>query len=181
MRLLDQNQKQNTSSRLRYPCAVGGCSSRETSKVNGGISFINVCKRLDSQADTLTRDTTQSPSASCGESSSESVVSMASLNSQASPLPVSPAEAYAIVIDHPICATGKRVQRSSAKKASTKENERAVVTTPFKYEDKEIVNTFGETFMWLSWQWQRLYDIHCSILPFSQSRIQEQLLDQHYR
>jgi len=144
MRLSDQNQRQNISSKLRYPCTVGGCSSRETSRVNGGISFINACERLESQSDTLTRETTQSPTASRGESSSESVVSMASLNSQASPLPVSPVEPYAILIDQPICATGKRVQRSSAKKARIKENVRTVVTTPFKYEDKAIVNKFVE-------------------------------------
>jgi hypothetical protein len=92
----------------------------------------------------------QSPSASCGKSSSESVISTASLNSQASPLPVSPVESHTIWIDHPICATGNRVQRSSAKKARIEENERTVVTTPFKYEDEEIDNTFVETFTSLS-------------------------------
>jgi hypothetical protein len=42
------------------------------------------------------------------------------------------------------------VNRSNAK-TRREENERIVATTPFKYEDEEIVNKFVETFTRLSW------------------------------
>lgn len=110
--------------------------------MDGGPSFIKAYKRLDSQSDTLTRETTQSPTASCGESSSKSVASQVSLNSQASPLPVLPVESHMISEDHPICAAGKTMQRSSTK-TRMEENGRIVATAPLsKYEDDEVVNTF---------------------------------------
>jgi hypothetical protein len=108
-------------------CAVGGCNSRETRRVDGGISFIEACERLDSQSDTLTRETTQSPGISCGESSSESVAAPASLNSQACSLPVLPVEPHVRSKDELICATGNTVHRSSAK-TRTGKNERMVAT-----------------------------------------------------
>ena len=108
--------------------------------VDGGTSFIKECRRPDSQSDILSRETTQSPSASCGESSSESVASTASLNSQASPLPVSAVEPHRISEDHPICAARNRVPRSKATKTSVEKDERTVVTTPLNYEYEELVN-----------------------------------------
>jgi len=97
--------------------------------VDGEISFIETCERLDLQSDTLTRETTQSPGISCGESSSESVAAPASLNSQACSLPVLPVEPHMRSKDQPICATGNTVHRSSAK-TRTGKNERIVATTP---------------------------------------------------
>ena len=97
--------------------------------MEGGISFIEACERLDSQSDTLTRETTQSPGISCGESSSESVAAPVSLNSQACSLPVLPVEPHMRSKDKPICAAGNRVHRSSAK-TRTEKNERIVATTP---------------------------------------------------
>lgn len=110
--------------------------------MDGGISFIEVCQRLDSQSDTLTREATQSPGVSCGESSSESVAALVSLNSQACSLPVLPVEPHMLLKGHPICAAGSTVQRSSAK-TRMEENKRIVATAPLsKYEDDEVVNTF---------------------------------------
>jgi hypothetical protein len=44
--------------------------------------------------------------------------------------------------DHPICAAGKTMQRSSTK-TRMEENGRIVATAPLsKYEDDEVVNTF---------------------------------------
>src|SRR5688572_14250042 len=108
--------------------------------VDGGTSFIKAYRQLDAQPDTLTREATQSSTTSCGESSSESVASTASLNSQASPLPVSAVEPHRISEDHPICAARNRVHRSTATKTSMKKNERTVVTTPLHYEHEKIVN-----------------------------------------
>jgi len=108
--------------------------------VDGGMCFIKAYRRLDVQSDTLTRDATQSSTASCGESSSESVASTASLNSQASPLPVSAGEPHRVSEDHPICAARNRVHRSTATKTNMEKNERTVVTTPLHYEYEEIVN-----------------------------------------
>ena len=110
-------------------CAVGGCNSRETRRADGGISFIEACERLDSQPDTLTRETRQSPGISCGESSSESVTAPVSLTSQACLLPILPVEPQMRSKDQLICATGNTVHRSSAK-TRTEENERIVATTP---------------------------------------------------
>ena len=110
-------------------CAVGGCNSRETRRADGGISFIEACERLDSQSDTLTRETRQSPGISCGESSSESVTAPASLTSQACLLPILPVEPQMRSKDQLIGATGNTVHRSSAK-TRTEENERIVATTP---------------------------------------------------
>jgi hypothetical protein len=110
--------------------------------VDGGISFIEAREMLDSQSDTLLRETTQSPGISCGESSSESVAAPASLNSQACSLPVLPAEPHMRSKDQLICATGNTVQRSNAKTRMEK-HERIIATAPLsKYEDDEVVNTF---------------------------------------
>ena len=110
--------------------------------MDGEILSTEACERLDWQSDIFTRNATQSSSVSCGESSSESVASQASLNSQACPLPVSPVEPHMPLKDHPICAAGNTVQRSSTK-TNMKHNERIVVTAPLsKYEDDEVVNTF---------------------------------------
>jgi hypothetical protein len=46
-----------------------------------------------------------------------------------------------ISADHLICATGNRTLSSSPKRR-TEKNKRIVTTTPYKYEDKEIVNRF---------------------------------------
>ena len=114
--------------------------------VDGGTSFIKAYRPLDAQSDTLTREATQSSTASCGESSSESVAPTASLNSQASPLPVSAVEPHRVSEDHPICAARNRVHRSKATKTSVEKNERTVVTTPLNYEYEEIVNMSMEKF-----------------------------------
>jgi len=97
--------------------------------VDGGISFIEACERLDSQSDTLTRETRQSPGISCGESSSELVTAPASLISQACSPPVLPVEPQMRSKDQLICATGKTVHRSSAK-TRTGKNERMVARIP---------------------------------------------------
>lgn len=159
---------------MRYLCAVGGCSSRETSRVDGGPSFIKKYARLDSQSDTLTRETTQSPSASCGESSSKSVSSQASLKSQACPVPVSPVESHMISEVHPTCAAGNAVHSRSSTRTRIEVHERIVTTTPYKYEDDKIVNKFAEILRrlpWRSWPSQTLE----TIVPFSTPRLQEQL------
>ena len=113
--------------------------------MDGGNSFIEARKRLDSQSDTLTRETTQPSGASCGESSSESVASPASLKSHAGPLPVSSVEPHILLKDQPICAAGNTVHNSSVN-TRKEANERIVTTTPYKYEDEEIVNKFVEIF-----------------------------------
>jgi hypothetical protein len=142
MRLYDRDRKRHAPSTLRYLCAVGGCNSWETKKVDGGASSTQACERLEWQSDALIRDVTQSSGVSCGESSSVSVASPASLKSQACPLPVSPVEPHIILKDHPICAAGNTVQRSSTK-TSMEENDRIVTTVPLsKYEDITLVNTF---------------------------------------
>jgi len=106
--------------------------------VDGGISFIEVCERLDSQSDTLTREATQSPGVSCGESSSESVAALVSLNSQACSLPVLPVEPHMLLKGHPICAAGNTVQRSIAK-TRMEENERIVATAPlYQYDNTRM-------------------------------------------
>ena len=143
--------------------------------MDGGISFIEAWKRLDSQSDTLTRETTQSPSASCGESSSKSVASQVSLKSQACPLPVSPVEPHMISEDHPICAAGNTVQRSSTK-TRMEENGRIVATAPLsKYEDDEVVNTFLKCMSGSPSGCGAAKTLD-AIVPFSQPRLQEQLL-----
>jgi hypothetical protein len=48
-----------------------------------------------------------------------------------------------ISADHLICATGNRTLSSSPKTRIDK-NKRIVTTTPYKYEDEEIVNRFVE-------------------------------------
>lgn len=119
--------------------------------MDGGCSFIEARKRLASQSDTLTRETTQPSGASCDESSSESVASPASLKLQACPLPVSSVEPHIPLKDHPICADGNTVHNSSI---NTKKevNERIVTTTPYKYEDDEVVNKFVEMLKRLPWR-----------------------------
>jgi hypothetical protein len=130
--------------------------------VDGEISSIEACERLNWQSDTLTREVTQSSGVSCGESSSESVASPTSLKSQTCPFPVSPAEPHMTLKGHPICAAGNRVQRSSTK-TRMEENERIVATAPLsKYEDEEVVNTF-------------LKCICSAIVPFLQSSLQQLL------
>ena len=112
------------------------------SRVVGGSSFIEARKRLDSQSDTLTRETMQPSGASCCESSSESVASPASLKSHVCPLPVSPTEPHIPLKDHPICVDGNTVHNSSVN-TSKEAHERIVATAPLsKYEDNEVVNTF---------------------------------------
>ena len=86
--------------------------------MEGGISFIEACERLDSQFDTVTREATQSSGVTCGESSPESVATPESLKSQARSFPVSPVEPHMLSKDHLICANGNRVHRSSAKTKS---------------------------------------------------------------
>ncbi len=107
--------------------------------MDGGISFIEACERFNSQSDTLTRETTQSPGISCGESSSESVAAPASLNSQACSLPVLPVEPHMLLKGHPICAAGNTVQRSSAR-TRMEENERIVATTPLYQYDNTLMS-----------------------------------------
>ena len=97
--------------------------------MDGGISFIEACERLDSQFDTVTREATQSPGVSCDESSSESVAAPASMKSRDCSLPVSPVEPHMLSKDHLICESGNTLHRRSAK-TRTENNERVVATTP---------------------------------------------------
>ena len=146
--------------------------------MDGGISSLEACERLDSQSDTLTRETTQSSTASCGESSSKSATSQTSLKSQACPLPVSPVEPHMKLKDHPICAAGKTVQRSSTK-TRMEENGRVVATAPLsKYEDDEVVNTFLKYMSGSPSGCAQLIHVR-AIIPCSQPRLQEQLLHPH--
>jgi hypothetical protein len=119
--------------------------------VEDGVSFSETRKRLDSQSDILSRETTQSSGVSCGESSSESVASPASLTLQACPLPVSLVETHMILKDHAICAAGNTVHRHSTKTRIEK-NERIVTTAPYKYKDEEVVTKSDKMFTWLSWR-----------------------------
>lgn len=114
------------------------------SRVDGGVSAIKARKQLDSRSNTLTREMTPPSVAPCGESSSKSVSSHASLKSQACPLPVSPVESHMISEDHPICAAGKTVHSRSSARTKIEKHERIVTTTPYKYEDDKIVNKFAE-------------------------------------
>jgi hypothetical protein len=80
--------------------------------------------------------------------------------------------------DHPICAAGKTVQRSSTK-TRMEENGRVVATTPLsKYEDDEVVNTFLK-YMSGSPSSCNAAKILGAIVPFSPPRLQEQLLSPH--
>ena len=81
------------------------------------------------QFGTLTLEATQSSGVSCDEPSPESVAVTASLKSRACSLPVSPVEPHRISQDHPICAAGERVHRSSAE-TRKEEHARIVATTP---------------------------------------------------
>ena len=144
----------------------------------GGSSFIEARKRLDSQSDTLARETTQPSGASCDESSSESVASPASLKLQACPLPVSSVEPHIPLKDHPICADGNTVHNSSVN-TRKEAHERIVTTTPYKYEDDEVVNTFVEMLQRLPWQLWPAQTLD-AIVPCSQPRLQEQLLPSYY-
>lgn len=119
--------------------------------MDGGSSFIEARKRLASQSDTLTRETTQPSGASCGESSSESVASPVSLKSRACPLPVSPIEPHILLKDHPICAAGNTVHISSIN-TRNEAHERIVTTTPYKYEDDEVVNKLVDMFTRFPWR-----------------------------
>ena len=108
--------------------------------MEGGISSIQACERLDWQSDRFTRETTQSSGVSCGESSPESVASPASLKSQACPVPVSPVDPHRLLNDQPICAAGNRVQKSSTK-IKMEENGRIVLTAPLRtYKDDEVAD-----------------------------------------
>ena len=143
--------------------------------MDGGISFIEACELLDSQSDTVTRETTQSPAISCGESSSESVAVPASLNSQACSLPVSPVEPHMRSKDQLICARGNRVHRSSAK-TRTEKNERIVAITPsYQYENTRLSTSSLKCFERLPWQLWRSRNTR-AIVRLSQPRLQEQLL-----
>jgi hypothetical protein len=147
--------------------------------VAGGISFIETRKRLDSQSDTLTRDTTQPSGASWVESSSESVASPASLKLQAWPLPVSPVKSHMILKDHSICAAGNTMQGTSSAKTRMEKNERIVTTTSYKYEDEEVVNKFIEMLKRLPLQlWPA--QTFATIIPFSRPWIQEQPFNPNY-
>ena len=86
--------------------------------MDGGISFIEACERLDSQFDIVTREAMQSAGVCWGESSSESVATPWSLNSQACSFSLSPIEPHMLSKDHLICASGNRVHRSTAKTRS---------------------------------------------------------------
>ena len=145
------------------------------SRVVGGSSFIEARKRLDSQSDTLTRETMQPSGASCCESSSESVASPASLKSHVCPLPVSPTEPHIPLKDHPICVDGNTVHNSSVN-TSKEAHERIVATAPLsKYEDNEVVNTFVEMLQRLPWQLWPAQTLD-AIVPCSQPRLQEKQL-----
>ena len=97
--------------------------------MDGGISFIEACERLDSQFDTVTREAMQSAGVCWGESSSESVATPGSLNSQACSFSLSPVEPHMISKDHLICASWNTAHRSSAR-TRTEKHERIVTTTP---------------------------------------------------
>ena len=110
--------------------------------MDGGISSIEACERLDSQSDPPMWKVTRPSFASCGESSSKSAASQPSLKSQACARPVSPVESHTIVKDHATCPAGNRVQRNSAK-TNMEHNEVIFTTTPLsRYEDNEVVNRF---------------------------------------
>ena len=143
--------------------------------MDGGIAFIETRKRLDSPSETSNREVTKSSGVSCGESSSESVGSPASLKSQACPLPILPTEPQVILKDHPICADGNTVHNSSMN-TRKEAHERIVATAPLsKYEDNEVVNTFVEMLQRLPWQLWPAQTLD-AIVPCSQPRLQEQLL-----
>lgn len=142
--------------------------------MDGGISSLEACERLNWQSDTLIRDVTQSSGVSCGESSSESIASPASLKSQACPLPVSPVEPHIPLKDHPICAAGNTVQRSSTKTRMGK-HERIVTTVPLsKYEDDEGVNRFLKCVSDSPSSCDATLTLS-AIVPFSPHRLQEKL------
>jgi hypothetical protein len=142
--------------------------------VDGGISSIEACERLDWHSEALTREATQSSGVSCGESSSKSVASTASLKSQVFPFPGSPVGPHIMLKDHPICAAGNTVQRSSTKTRMEK-NERSVVTAPLsKYEDDEVVNTFSKYVSELPRDCGAALT-HKAIVPCSPPRLQEKL------
>ena len=119
--------------------------------MEGGVSFSETRKRLDSQSDILSRETTHSSGVSCGESSSESVAFPASLKSCTCPFPVSPVEQHIIFKGDSIGAAGNTVHRNSTK-TRMEENERIVTTTPYKYKDEEVVNKLDEMFTRLPWR-----------------------------
>ena len=174
MRLYDRDRKRHAPSTLRYLCAVGGCNSWETKKVDGGASSTQACERLEWQSDALIRDVTQSSGVSCGESSSESVASPGSLKLQACPLPVSPVEPHTIVKDHPTCPAGNTVQRSSAK-TNIKHNEWIFSTASLsKYKDNEVVNRFLKCVNNSSGSCDAALTL-TTIGPFSPHRLQEKL------
>ena len=142
--------------------------------MDGGISSTQACERLNWQSDTLMRDVTQSSGVSCGESSSESAASPASLKSQACPLPVSPVEPHIPLKDHPICAAGNTVQRSSTKTRMGK-HERIVATVPLsKYKDDEGVNRFLKCVCGSPGSCDAALTL-TAIVPFSPHRLQEKL------
>jgi hypothetical protein len=138
--------------------------------VDGGSSFIEARKRLDSQSDTLNREVTQSSGVSCGESSSKSVAPTVLLKSQVCPLPVSPVKPHKLLKDHPICAAGNTVHNSSMN-TKKEANERIVTTTPYKYEDDEVVNKFVEMLNQLPWQLWPAKTLD-AIIPCSRPRLQ---------
>jgi hypothetical protein len=147
--------------------------------VDGGISFIEAYELLDSQSDTLTRDTTQSPGISCGESSSESVAAPASLNSQVCSLPVLPVEPHMRSKDRLICATGNTVHRSSAK-TRTEKNERNVATTPlYQYDNTRLSINSLKCFERLPWQLWRSRNTRRHSTPLSAS-VTRTTVNPHY-
>jgi len=174
MRLSSRDRRRTEPSTLRYLCAVGGCNSWETRRVDGGISSTQACERLNWQSDTLMRDVTQSSGVSCCESSSESAASPASLKSQACPLPVSPVEPHIPLKGHPICAAGNTVQRSSAQ-TNMKHNERIFTTASLsKYKEDEVVNRFLKCASDSPSSCDATLTLS-TIVPFSPHRLQEKL------
>ena len=147
--------------------------------MDGGISFIEARELLDSQSDTLTRETTQSPGISCGESSSESVAAPASLNPQACSLPVSPVEPHMRSKDQLICANGNTAHRSSAK-TRTEKNERIIATTPsYQYENTRLSTSSLKCFERLPWQLWRSRNTRCHSTPLAAS-VTRTTVNPHY-
>ena len=142
--------------------------------MDGGISSTQACERLNWQSDTLMRDVTQSSGVSCGESSSKSVASPASLKSQACPLPVSPVEPHILLKDHPICAAGNTVQRTNTQ-TNMEHNERILTTAPLsKYKDDKVVNRFLKCVCGSPGSCDAALTL-TAIVPFSPHRLQEKL------
>ncbi|MCG3774882.1 MAG: hypothetical protein JW395_1707 [Nitrospira sp.] len=65
---------------------------------------------------------------------------------------------------------------SSSPKMRTEKHKRIVITTPYKYEDDRIVNEFVEMFRAAPLKGLGIAETFDTIVPFSQSRLQEKLL-----